>query len=168
MRHFGPAGRVCAVLGALAIGAPLLLSCGSASVCPAVGYISLVSLHVTAERAANLAALVIELCQDGACHSFSANALTPLTPGPIPLPNSPGAPQSVSLRMADGSIDVRIEAGINDHPLDLTTSGTNTSGWSIGMSHVRLKPTATYPDGRDCGGPTTAVATLDALGLRAS
>ncbi|WP_284980741.1 hypothetical protein [Arthrobacter sp. efr-133-TYG-118] len=167
MHRFGPVGRVCWVLGVLAVGAPLFLSCGSPSVCPAVGYGSLVTLHVTAERAATLATLGIEMCQDGTCHSFSINALTPLTPGPIPLPTPPGAPRAVPLRMADGSIDVRIEASINDHPLDLTTSGTNTSGSSIGMSHARLKPTTTYPDGRDCGGPTTAVATLDARGLRA-
>ncbi|MCZ9880209.1 hypothetical protein [Arthrobacter sp. B2a2-09] len=155
------------VLFVLAVGTPLFPSCGSPGVCRAVGYGSSVTLHITPERAATLATLGIEMCQDGTCHSFSINALTPLTPGPIPLPTSPGAPQAVPLRMADGSIDIRIEAGINDDPLDLTTSGTNTSGWSIGMSHARLKPTTTYPEGRDCGGPTTAVATLDGLGLRA-
>lgn len=125
------------------------------------------TLHITPERAATLAKLSIELCQDGTCHSFSLDALAPLTPGPIPLPTSPGAPRAVPERMANGSIDVRIEANINEDPLDLTTSGTNTSGWSIGTNHTTLRPTTTYPDGRDCGGPTTAVATLDPLGLRA-
>ncbi|WP_136611038.1 hypothetical protein [Sinomonas albida] len=127
----------------------------------------MVTLHITPERAATLAKLDIELCQDGACHSLAVDATAPLTPGPVPLPTPPGAPRAEPLRAADGSIDVRIEIGVNDDPLDVTTSGTNTSGWSIGTSHARLNPTTTYPDGRGCGGPTNAVATLDRLGLRA-
>lgn len=165
MRRFGSVGQVCSVIVLLAAGTPP--SCSGPSACPAVGYISTVTLHITPQRAATLAKLDIEMCQDGTCHSLSIDATAPLTPGPVPLPTPPGAPGAVPVRAADGSIDVRIEISINDDPLDLTTSGTNTSGWSIGTSHTMLNPATTYPNGRGCGGPTTAVATLDGRGLRA-
>lgn len=58
MRRFGSVDRVCSVLAVLAAGAPLFPSCGSPGVCPAVGYGSSVTLHITPERAANLATLV--------------------------------------------------------------------------------------------------------------
>ncbi|WP_422933478.1 hypothetical protein [Sinomonas sp. P47F7] len=132
-----------------------------------MGYISEVALHVTTERAATLAKLGIEFCQDGACHSFSIDAAAPLTPGPIPLPTPSGAPRAVPLRAADGSIDIRIEAAINSDLIDLTTSGTDASGLPLDTGHVRLTPVTTYPDGPSCGGPTTAKATFDQLGLRA-
>lgn len=151
----------------LAVVAPLISSCSGPNACPAEGYISAVSLHVTPERAMNLARLSIEFCQDGACHSFSIDPSEPLTPGPVPLPTPPGSPRAVPVRAADGSIDVRIEASINDDQIILTTSGTDAAGWSIGTSQAKLTPVTTYPHGPSCGGPTIAKATLDRLGLQA-
>lgn len=167
VRHVSSVGRVWSAIAVLAVGAPLASSCGAPNACPAEGYISAVILHVTAERARNLATLGIDFCQDAACHSFSLDASAPFTPGPIPLPTPPDAPRAVPLGAADGSIDVRIEASINADPIDLTTSGTDAAGWSIGTSHAKLTPVTTYPHGPSCGGPTTAKATLDPLGLQA-
>jgi len=165
MLCFGSAGRVCSVLCVLAIGSLPLPSCAPRA-CPAIGYISSVTVHITPERAATLAKLDLELCQDGTCHDFSIDPSATLTLGAVPAPTSPNAFRAAPVRTADGGIDVRIEASINDDPLDLTTSGTDASGGSIGMSHVRLSPTTSYPAGKGCGGPTTASATLDRLGLR--
>lgn len=167
MRPSLPGPRIRAVLGVLALAAPLITSCSGAVACPAVGHISGVTLHVTRERAANLATLGIELCQDGTCRSISVDPKATVTAGAIPLPTPSDALRAVPTRMADGSIDYLIEADITEHPLDLTTSGTDTSGWSIGRSHAVLTPTPAYDHGRECGGPTTARATLEPLGLRA-
>ncbi|WP_208711256.1 hypothetical protein [Sinomonas sp. R1AF57] len=144
-----------------------LTACGPTA-CPAVGYVSTVTLRVTPDRAQSLGALSVELCQDGACRSAALDsaALTGTSPGSLP-PATPGALRARSLRTADGIIEVAIEAAINDHPLDVTANGTDAGGLPIGTSSVRLTPKTTYPYGRDCGGPTTASATLDAQGLRA-
>lgn len=167
MRPSLPAARIRPVLGVLALAAPLITSCSAAAVCPADGHISGVTLHITRERAANLAALGIELCQDGACRSTSIDPKATVTAGTIPLPTPSAALRAIPTRMDDGSIDYLIEADITEHPLDLTTSGTDTSGWSIGRSHAVLTPTTVYDHGRECGGPTTARATLEPLGLTA-
>ena len=165
MRRLTSLAHLGSALGVLSLGATLTSSCGAPLACPAVGYVSSMTLHITPERTATLATLGIELCQDGTCHRFSIDALAPLTPGPIPPPTSPGAPRAVPERKADGSIEVRIEA-IKDSPINLTTSGTSTSGSSIGTSQTTLHPTTTYPHGHECGGATTASATLDPLGLK--
>ncbi|WP_430297278.1 hypothetical protein [Sinomonas sp. B1-1] len=153
------------VLGTAVAGAGLT-GCGPTA-CPAVGYVSTVTLRVTPERAESLRALSVELCQDGACRSVALDgALTGTSPDSLP-PATPGALRARSLRTADGSTEVAIEAAINDHPLDVTANGTDAGGLPIGTSSVRLTPKTTYPYGRDCGGPTTASATLDPQGLRA-
>lgn len=167
MRPSLPAARVRSVLGVFALAAPLITSCSGAVACPAVGHISGVTLHITRERAANLATLGIELCQDGTCRSTSIDPKATVTAGAIPLPSQSSALRVIPTRMADGSIDYLIEADITEHPLDLTTSGSDTAGWSIGRSHAVLTPTTAYDYGRECGGPTTARATLEPLGLRA-
>lgn len=166
MRDLGSVGRTCLVLGVLAL-APLLAACDAVGACRGAAHISSVTLHITPERAGDLTTVGIELCQDGGCHNLSVDAAGALTRSRLPLPTPSSAARAVTLRMADGSIDVTIEASINNDPLDLTTSGANSSGWSIGTSHVTLIPTTTHPNGPACGGPTTARATLDRLGLRA-
>lgn len=141
-----------------------LVACGSVA-CPAVGNISTVRLHITPERARSLSTLGMEFCQDGSCRSASLNgkALATATPGYV----SPRPVLAIPLRQADGGVEVAIEIAINDHPLDVMTTGTDTQGWSIGTTHALLHPVSTYPDGKQCGGPTTTSATLDPLGLQA-
>lgn len=174
-------GTIRAVAAILLLSASGLVACGPTA-CPAIGYVSSVRLHVTPERAPTLKDLTAELCQDGTCTTVPLDlggspTATPSYPVPVnPSPASGGpvsssaphsTPMPLAQRGADGSIDFTIPLGrLNAHPLDLYTTGTDTQGWSIGTSHVRLAPTTAYPHGKECGGPTTASATLDRLGLR--
>lgn len=121
------------------LGSAALTGCGPTA-CPAVGYISTVKLRVTPQRAQSLATLGVELCQDGTCRSVALgpSELTTATPGYVPPPTPPSAPRAIPLRQADGSLDITVEVPINDHPLDLTATGTDAQGHSIGTSHVQL------------------------------
>lgn len=150
------------------LGSAALTACGQLA-CPAVGSISTVTLHVTPQRAADLATLTTEFCQDGACRSvaLSPAELTTAIPGYVPPPTPPTAPRALPRRQADGSLDITIEIPINDHALDVTTNGSDSQGGPLGTSHLQLRPVTTYPYGRECGGPTAASATLDPGGLRA-
>ena len=165
MRFLGSSGRACLLLGVLAF-APLLASCDALGPCQGVNAITAVILHIAPERAANLATLRIELCQDGGCHSLSVDAAGAPTSSPAPLPTPSAAVRAVPRRMADGSIDVTIDTSFNNDPLDVTTSGTDSAGVSIGTSHLTLILTTKHPDGPACGGPTTAKASLDLRGLQ--
>lgn len=146
-----------------------LTGCGPAA-CPAIGYVGGVTLHVTPERAGALSALQLELCQDGTCTSRE------LLPGPAASASAgspavrPGTPTPVPLAQhrPDGGIDFRIPDGsLTDHPLDVTVTGRDVHGLPIAASRARLQPVTAYPHGRQCGGPTTAEATLGNAGLHA-
>jgi hypothetical protein len=146
-----------------------LTGCGTAA-CPAVGYVGGVTLHLTPERARTLSALQVELCQDGTCTTrellpdpaASASASSPATQAVVPTR------VPVAEHRPDGGIDFRLwDGSLTDHPLDVTVTGRDVQGTPIATSRAQLQPVTAYPHGRQCGGPTTAVATLDDAGLHA-
>ncbi|WP_422934930.1 hypothetical protein [Sinomonas sp. P47F7] len=120
--------------------------------CPMIAAAPIVTIHVTPERAATLdpTSLTGEACQNGQCHG-----------GPLTLADDSGPNTQLGAKRA------QIMMILTDSPIDLTVTGTNTSGKSIGSNHVRFTPRVEYPWGRQCQRVLIAEATLDNQGLYA-
>jgi hypothetical protein len=127
-----------------------LTACQSPAACPAIAAAPFVTIHITADRSATLAALSATACQDGTCHG-----------GPLALMDE---------QTPDGTLGKvgHVDMGtLSEAPIDLTVSGRDLAGQAIGAYRLRLIPRTEYPWGRDCPRVVVAQATLDASGLTA-
>ncbi|NUP73473.1 MAG: hypothetical protein HOQ07_02270 [Sinomonas sp.] len=150
-----PLRRLGSTLGAGLLTTLFVTACWPQPVaCPAIAAAPIVTIHITPDRAATLdpASLNGEACQDGECHGGPLTLLDDSGPN-----TQPGAKRAMIMMMT-----------LTESPIDLTVSGANTSGQSIGTSHVRFSPRADYPWGPQCPKVLIAEATLGNQGLSAN
>ncbi|MDQ4501398.1 hypothetical protein [Sinomonas sp. ASV322] len=124
--------------------------------CPALSLAPEVVIHVPEHRAATLdrASLTGEACQDGVCN---AGPLELRPEGGIGI-NPPTSPVSFVAM-------IFMRKGLTESPIDLTLSGKDTSGSSIGDPHLRFSPRVDYPWGPQCSRVIIAEVTFDDAGL---
>ncbi|MEA5454799.1 hypothetical protein SPF06_08705 [Sinomonas sp. JGH33] len=134
-----------------------LAACSHPAACPAISLASVVTIHVAEHRAATLdhASLTGEACQDGACYG-----------GPLEL-RAEGGDSTQATPVPSYVAMIQMTKPLTENPIDLTVSGKDTSGASIGDPHLRFSPRIDYPWGPQCPRVVIAETTFDDAGLHA-
>ena len=134
----------------LALASPA--ACGGPAACPAIAAAPFVSVHVSAERAAAISSFSASACQDGQCHG-----------GPLNLTDDAPAGQGGAGKV--GQIDMK---KLTESPIDLTISGVDSAGRTVGQYGLQFAPRIEHPWGAGCPLVVIASVTLDSTGLHAS
>ncbi|WP_431876183.1 hypothetical protein [Amycolatopsis sacchari] len=135
------------------LGAPQLKAC------PAIAVLTGMTIDVAPTVASRYDRLDVDVCWDGACHTYPV----PLSPAPTPVaPSCTGtAPDdacAARMRETGGKVGFVAIPGLPAAPVQVTTAG-NT---------ITVTPSAVPPRDPDCGsGGTQAHLVLDERGLRA-
>ncbi|MEA5454800.1 hypothetical protein SPF06_08710 [Sinomonas sp. JGH33] len=152
-------GLLATVLALAAL--PLTACLPFSTACPAVGYVSAISISIAPERIVTLDpdSLEYRACQDGACREAPLQLGPRLVSAPLPPSASPRPPAS------GPALAFATPPQFTASPAGLTVSGTTVQGESVGPLHVTITPKVDYPDGPTCGQRITAAVRWDLSGL---
>lgn len=144
--------RAAAALAVVTLALASPAACQGPAACPAIAAAPFLSVHVSAERAATLSSITASACQDGQCHG-----------GPLTLTDDDPAGQGGAGKV--GQIDMR---KLTESPIDLTISGVDSAGHTVGQYRLQFAPRVEHPWGADCPLVVIATVTLDRTGLHVS
>lgn len=134
--------------------------------CPAIAQATVVSVTVTREYAARVAALHLKACQGGVCKESDVE----LRPGSDPVDQG-CTPEGVCSATASPNgtrLGMLMLDTLTEELMDLTATGTAPDGSALPERTLQFRPRAAYPFGEECGRFITASVSLDANGLRQS